>query len=82
MWTDGQTDMTGLIVGFGNFANAPKIVLYSSEYPKDSYEEPPSCTQKQYSDTCTSVGKLRPAATPAKARGWSFSVRSAAGTRN
>jgi hypothetical protein len=58
--TDGWTDMKRRIVGFGNFPNVPKIVLYSSKYPKDSYVEPCSCTQQQYSDTCPSLGKLRP----------------------
>jgi len=30
--TDGQSDMTKLIVGFHNFANAPKSLLYSKDY--------------------------------------------------
>jgi hypothetical protein len=30
--TDGQSDITKLIVGFRNFANAPKSLLYSKDY--------------------------------------------------
>ena len=28
MWTDGQTNMTKLIVAFRNFANTPKTFIY------------------------------------------------------
>ena len=40
MWTDGQTDMTKLIVGFRNFANAPKNVniLNTIEYIEDWFK--------------------------------------------
>jgi hypothetical protein len=42
MRTDGRTDrhMTGLIVGFGNFANAPQIVLNPWKYPKNLMRSP------------------------------------------
>ena len=78
----GRTDTHGGTDRFGKFANAPKIVLIPTKYRKDPYEEPCTCSQKQYRDTCPSTGKLRPPATPETALSWALTFSSAAGTGN
>jgi hypothetical protein len=36
MWTDRQTDMTKLVVAFRNFANAPKIGVFTYVVRKET----------------------------------------------